>query len=462
VTPGQNLRVLMVEDSESDAALVIRELRRKWPGLEATVTDTPAAMEHELSTVGWDIVLSDYSLPGFGAVAAHGIAARIAPGTPFVVVSGTIGEERAVELMRLGVTDYVLKDHLERLNAVVDRAVREAREHAALDEAQRRLITAAEEWHDTFDAISDGVFLLDTERRVHRHNIAATRIIGLPSEKIVGADVHDLMGALGAASGDPVVATSDLATKRFEIGPCKGDRLWYDVNADVVLSTSKEPAGYVVVMSDITARRRSEEQLRSLVGRLERTIQGAVSIAAHMVEKRDPYTAGHQEAVAEIAADIALRLGMSAEEIDLVHTAAVLHDIGKIAVPAEILVKPGKLDQFEWLLIQRHPEVGAEILEDAELGGPIAEIIREHHERLDGSGYPAGLVGDEICMQARIIAVADTTEAMLAHRPYRPALSLEQTTAELVNGRGRLYDAAAVDACLASIASRPVGRGMLA
>jgi putative nucleotidyltransferase with HDIG domain len=191
-----------------------------------------------------------------------------------------------------------------------------------------------------------------------------------------------------------------------------------------------------------------------LVAQLERTIEGAVSIAAHMVEKRDPYTAGHQEAVARIATDIAVRLELPAEQIALVRTAAALHDIGKIAIPAEILVKPGKLDQFEWLLIQRHPEVCAEILEDAELGGPIAQIIRQHHERPDGSGYPAGLLDGEICLEAKIIAVADTTEAMLAHRPYRPALSLEETTAELKSGRGTRYDADVVDACLAVITPR--------
>jgi putative nucleotidyltransferase with HDIG domain len=170
-----------------------------------------------------------------------------------------------------------------------------------------------------------------------------------------------------------------------------------------------------------------------------------------MVEKRDPYTAGHQEGVAEVAVRISQQLGLAPERVELIRTAAVLHDIGKIAVPAEILVKPGKLDEYEWLIMQRHPQVGAEILEDAELGGPIADIVRQHHERLDGSGYPSGLLDDDICLEARIIAVADVTEAMLAHRPYRPALSREQTVAELTDGRVVRYDADVVDACLATL-----------
>ena len=217
---------------------------------------------------------------------------------------------------------------------------------------------------------------------------------------------------------------------------------------------SKEIEGWVVVLSDITHSKRSESELRSLVSRLERTMKGSVSIAAHMVEKRDPYTAGHQEGVARFGVDIANLLGLPAEQVDLVRTAALLHDIGKIAIPAEILAKPGKLDQYEWLIIQRHPLVGAEILEDAELGGPIADIIRQHHERLDGSGYPDGLAAADICLEARIVAVADVAEAMLAHRPYRPARTLEQTTEELERGRGSLYDSRAVDACLSVLAAQ--------
>ena len=450
---AEPLYILIVEDSEPDAELVIRELRREARDMTVTVVDNAADFERELGSRVWDIVLSDYSLPSFSAVAAQAIAKKATPLTPFVVGSGTIGEERAVELMRLGVTDYVLKDHLERLNAVVSRAVHEAREHAAFYATEQQLVVAGQEWHDTFDAISDGVLLLDRKRRVRRHNPAAVRLMRLPSEQILGTDLHDLIRSLGEGCESPVVALSDLDTRQFELGPCGPEQLWYDVNADVVLDAENERVGYVVVLSDITQRKRAEDALRSLVAQLERTIQGAVSIAAHMVEKRDPYTAGHQEAVARIATDIAERLRLSPDQVALVRTSAALHDIGKIAVPAEILVKPGKLDQFEWLLIQRHPEVGAEILEDAELGGPIAQIIRQHHERLDGSGYPAGLSGDEIGLEARIIAVADTCEAMLAHRPYRPALTLAETTAELNAGRGTRYDAVVVDACLASLSA---------
>ena len=357
--------------------------------------------------------------------------------------------------MRLGVTDYVLKDHLSRLNTVVDRAVHEAQEHDALNAAEQQLMKAAEEWHKTFDSISDCVLLLNSDGTIHRLNRAALHYLDLPEEDVLGHDVIALLVQFaGEQQRERVEHFRAENLSRFEIGPCGAGATWFDVGIDPVHDGGGEVEGWVVVLSDVTERKRSESELRSMVTRLERTMRGSVSIAAHMVEKRDPYTAGHQEGVARLAVDIAKNLGMPAEQIDLVRTAALLHDIGKIAVPAEILVKPGKLDQYEWLIIQRHPSVGAEILEDAELGGPIADIIRQHHERLDGSGYPDGLAEADICLEARIVAVADVAEAMLAHRPYRPARTLEQTTEELERGRSSLYDSRVVDACLPLLAAQ--------
>jgi PAS domain S-box-containing protein/putative nucleotidyltransferase with HDIG domain len=449
------LKVLMIEDSPSDAALVARELQRAERAVEPTLVANAQELAEALPSAHWDVVLSDYALPGIDAVGAFSMVREADSDVPFVVVSGTVGEERAVELMRLGVTDYVLKDHLSRLNTVVDRAVREAHEHDALNAAEERLLNAAEEWHKTFDAISDSVLLLDPRGTVRRLNRAALRYLGLPEDSVIGHDVIELLVRFaGEHQRERVEHFRAEGIDQFEVGPCGRGATWFDVGIDPVNDGSGQIEGWVVVLSDITDRKRSESELRSLVARLERTMRGSVSIAAHMVEKRDPYTAGHQEGVARMSVDIAKNLGMPAEQIDLVRTAALLHDIGKIAVPAEILVKPGKLDQYEWLIIQRHPSVGAEILEDAELAGPIADIIRQHHERLDGSGYPDGLTDDDICLEARIVAVADVAEAMLAHRPYRPARTLEQTTEELERGRGSLYDPRVVDACLSLLAAQ--------
>ncbi len=162
---------------------------------------------------------------------------------------------------------------------------------------------------------------------------------------------------------------------------------------------------------------------------------------------RDPYTAGHQRRVAQLAAAIATEMGLPPERIHGIRLAGTVHDVGKIGVPAEILSKPGVLTGVEFNLIKLHPTVGYEILKDVEFPWPIAQMVRSHHERLDGSGYPDGLKGEEILLDTRIISVADVVEAMLSYRPYRPGLGIQAALDEIVGKRGVLYDEQVVDAC---------------
>lgn len=177
-------------------------------------------------------------------------------------------------------------------------------------------------------------------------------------------------------------------------------------------------------------------------------LEGTIAAIAGMTETRDPYTAGHQEHVGALAAAIAARLGLDETAVDGVRLGGLVHDVGKIAVPAEILTRPGRLDPLEQEMVRRHAELGADILGRAQLPWPIAEVALQHHERLDGSGYPSGLVGDRICLPARIVAVADVVEAMAHHRPYRPAPGLGAALSEVRAGAGTTFDADVVDACI--------------
>ena len=174
----------------------------------------------------------------------------------------------------------------------------------------------------------------------------------------------------------------------------------------------------------------------------------SVTALAETVELRDPYTAGHQKRVSDLAVEIAREMGFSEEEVDGVRLAGVVHDIGKIRVPVEILSKPGKLDDVEMSLIRLHPEAGYQILKNIHFPWPIARMVQQHHERLDGSGYPLGLKDGQILPSACIIAVADVIDAMSLHRPYRSALGIDKAIEEIKLGRGKHYDAAVVDACL--------------
>ncbi len=167
-----------------------------------------------------------------------------------------------------------------------------------------------------------------------------------------------------------------------------------------------------------------------------------------MAERRDPYTAGHQKRVANLAVAIGVELGLSTKELEGVRLAASVHDIGKITVPAEILCKPTKLSRYEYDLINEHAEAGYSLLKDVVFPWPIARIVREHHERMDGSGYPNGLAGDELLPESRIVAVADVVESMCCHSPYRAGLGTKLALREIEKNRGLLYDPTVVEACL--------------
>ena len=202
------------------------------------------------------------------------------------------------------------------------------------------------------------------------------------------------------------------------------------------------------VVRDVTDRKQAEEKLASTLKNVRKAMGGTIQAIVHVVETRDPYTAGHQKRVADLAGDIAGEMHLPTDMAEGIRIAGTIHDIGKISVPAEILSKPGKLSQKEFELIKDHPQTGYEVLKDVEFPWPIAQIIRQHHERLNGSGYPLGLVGEEVLLEARIIAVADVIEAIASHRPYRPARGIEAALSEIEQNKGVLYDASVVDACV--------------
>jgi putative two-component system response regulator len=192
------------------------------------------------------------------------------------------------------------------------------------------------------------------------------------------------------------------------------------------------------------AEKGREDSFQSLRKALGATVQALAATA----EIRDPYTAGHQRRVADLARTIAVEIGLRNDQIDGIRMAGTIHDIGKISVPAEILSKPTKLEDAEFVLIKRHARSGYDILKDIEFPWPIARIVMEHHERMDGSGYPHGLKGDGILLESRIIAVADVVEAIASHRPYRPALGIDVALSEIAKDKGTLYDRGVADACL--------------
>jgi PAS domain S-box-containing protein len=209
------------------------------------------------------------------------------------------------------------------------------------------------------------------------------------------------------------------------------------------------PIGILGVARDISERKKAERDLIKSYEKLEKALESSVISMATIGEMRDPYTAGHQRRVTELAVAIAREMKLSKEKVHSIRIASIIHDIGKISVPAEILSKPGRLNALEFNMIKNHPQMGYDILSTIEFLYPIAEIVYQHHERINGSGYPRGLKSDEICIEAKVIMVADVVEAMASHRPYREALGIDKALEEVVNNKGVLYDEQVVDTCVA-------------
>jgi PAS domain S-box-containing protein len=201
-------------------------------------------------------------------------------------------------------------------------------------------------------------------------------------------------------------------------------------------------------LKNITERKQMEDERKQSFERMRNALKATVHSISLTVEKKDPYTSGHQQRVSDLARLIAIEMGLSTEQQDFIRTAANIHDIGKIAIPSEILSKPAKLTALEYNLIKTHAQSGYDILKDIEFPWPVADVVLQHHERLDGSGYPQGIKGTNILLEARILAIADVVEAMSSHRPYRPAKGIEAAMEEISSNKGVLYDVDAVDACL--------------
>ena len=228
-----------------------------------------------------------------------------------------------------------------------------------------------------------------------------------------------------------------------------GKNMYFEGTSKVVSwDNDGKPEVIVKIYKDITEQKQAEDELRHNMKQMRRNLDGTIKAIGRTVETRDAYTAGHQRRTTDLAGAIAFEMGLSKEVIDAIRMAGVIHDLGKISVPAEILSKPGKISESELTLIRQHPQAGYEILKGIDFKWPVADIVLQHHERLNGSGYPYGLKDNQICLEARIIGVADVIEAMASHRPYRPALGIDDAFEEITMNSGKLYDPDVVDASI--------------
>jgi len=309
-----------------------------------------------------------------------------------------------------------------------------------MDDSRHVIERAKREWENTFDAVTNPIFLHDTDDNIVRVNRAYAKRAGMSMKETIGKPYWQVFPKLdGPIPSCKHARETKENTGEEEVRLESGEI--YLSHSYAVYSESGDHLYSIHFMEDITERKLA-------LNRLQQSLEGTVHTVASAVEMRDPYTAGHQRRVAHLAKVIAEQIGMDEERINGLSLGAEIHDIGKIHLPAEILVKPTKLTDTEYELIKEHSQIGYDILKDIDFPWPIADIAYQHHERMDGTGYPQGLKSDKICLEAKIVAVADVVEAMASHRPYRPALGMDVALEEISEKKGKFYWPDAVDACL--------------
>lgn len=310
-----------------------------------------------------------------------------------------------------------------------------------------------QDWQRILDAISDGLIVTDKNFNIIFVNRAFSTLSGFELSSLVGKKCHDVFSSkLCSTPGCPLTALQSTGEQLvFDQEPhCKNgkDAPWI-VAITAYPDASGAIGGYVERFTDVSAFRQVKQALTRSHDRLRKNMGAIIQAMSTTIEKRDPYTAGHQRRVTKLCRAIATRLGFTWERIQGLRMAAAIHDLGKIHVPSAILNKPGPISEHELAIIQMHPRTAYDILKDIQFPWPLAETIYQHHERLDGSGYPRQLKGDQILLEARILAVADVVESIASFRPYRPQLGLSAALAEIESQKGMLYDASVVEICAA-------------
>jgi PAS domain S-box-containing protein/putative nucleotidyltransferase with HDIG domain len=312
-------------------------------------------------------------------------------------------------------------------------------------QAEQALRESEARYRGYVDNAPYGVFVSDENGRYLEVNKAAAELTGYAQEELVQLRIADIVAPESHERGKQHFA------RAVRIGHSSGNFVFlrkdgstFPARVDAVRRAATRYLGFIV---DISEQARAEAELEASAAQLKQALTATVAALGATTELRDPYTAGHQRRVAQLAGAIAAGLGWDEERIEMVTTAGLLHDVGKIVVPAEILAKPGRLSEPEMQIIRQHPTASAALIAGIEFGGPVAAIVNQHHERLDGSGYPQGLTGENILPEARILAVADVVEAMSSHRPYRAALGMEVALAEVREHAGITFDADVVAVC---------------
>ena len=552
----KELHILILEDLPSDVELAQREIEKIFKNYTIKVVETEKGFTKALTIFKPDLIISDYLLPSFDGLSALKIKRKISPLIPFVVLTGSMNEDTAVDCMKAGADDYVIKEHIKRLGPAVLNAIENKRIELEQKQAELELQIERDKLIAIFESMADGIYIVNKDYDIQYVNPVLKRTFGSPEGKKCHKYFHDSDEPCTFCKNDDVFAGK---TVRWEWASPK-DSKTYDL-IDTPIKNANGSISKLEISRDITERKQAEEKYRSLfesskdgigfsdmkgnlidanqalldmvdykmdeIGKLpyielfpkkwrntgvemlknqalvrgysdeqemefikkdgtifpisvrvwmirnkqgkpegmwsitrditerkkaeqklKKTLDATIETMSKIIEVKDPYTAGHQQRVSQLATAIAKELNLSPDKIEGIRVASLIHDIGKISVPTEILSKSTTLSDLEFSLIKEHSQTGYDILKPIDFSYPVAQIVLQHHERINGTGYPNNLKGDKILPEAKIIGVADVVEAMSSHRPYRPALGIDAALEEIIKNKGTLYDPEVVDICL--------------
>ena len=457
---GSHIQYTVRKQRETEA--VLKETEERYRALVETSTDAIVSIDEGMQVIQWNRAATDL----------FGYSRELILGKPIEIlvpekykrqhregiqrflstgVARLVGKTAEFEGLRKDGTTRPIEISLSAdqddgawtFTAIVRETTERRRALEALRESEER-------YRNLFEDSKDAVMIWTADGKVLGVNQATLDTFGYNTEELIGADISDLYtdAANITALNVKLDREGSVRGEELRISRKNGDLLDCLLTATVRRGKDGKILGYQGIIRDVTDLRRNERELKRSLEKLRKSIGAITQAMSVVVESRDPYTAGHQKRVGALARAMAQEMGLSPDQIDAVRMAGTLHDIGKIAVPSEILSNPARLSDKAFELIKDHPQTGYDILRGIEFPWPVAEIILQHHEVLDGSGYPRGLAGDDILLEARLITVADVVEAIASHRPYRASLGIEKALLHVSENRGVLYDPRVVGACL--------------
>ncbi|MBN2852213.1 MAG: response regulator [Clostridia bacterium] len=435
-----NVKMLIVEDNQGDADY-IKEILENQSEINIHI-HLVSRLQHAIDFLekeNADIILLDLGLPDSRGINTLISLKEFAVNIPIIVLTGNDDQKLGLQSISNGAQDYLVKNQISIFTLI--RVVKYTIERQQNIE---KLIMSQSNMKLLLDNSSDAIYIIDREYRYITINQAGLRMIGKRMKEVVNKKVTDVFK--GIEKTEFFMAYKRVMENRnpeiyvgqFIIDNAKN---WYEVRID----PSSE--GILCFARNINARKNEEQEMAGTMENLKRSIRTTIDVLTKAVELKDPYTAGHQKRVAMIAREIAIELGLDSERTEGIFLAGSIHDIGKISIPAEILSKPTKLDKNEMMMVKLHTSCGCDLLKEVESDWHLCEIALQHHERINGSGYPNGITGDKMLLESKIIAVADVVEAMSSHRPYRTSLGIEAALHEINEQKGILYDEQVVDAC---------------